>query len=160
MEAFEIFSPNKLVRDVTYWHVAHTVEDMLCSLCEKMLGNSPHNVDLSPFDFHVLRPLKKVLTGCRIGLHENTKGHGDAVVSAAAQAVLYQQVQYLPQWPWGISGVHLNKPHMKMLTYRRNFMQLRHTRKQLDAVHTIIHYFFKIQFNIILLFMYALHVHN
>lgn len=59
-----------------------------------------------------------------------------------------------------LSGVHLNKPHMKMLTYRKNFMQLCHTRKQLDAVHTIIHYFFKIQFNIILLFMYALHAHN
>jgi hypothetical protein len=61
-----------------------------------MLKTYPHNLDLSPSDFHVLRPLKMVLKGCRFGLYENIKGLSDAVASAA-QAVLHQQVQYLPQ---------------------------------------------------------------
>jgi hypothetical protein len=39
-------------------------------------------------------------------------------------------------------------------------MQFCHIQKQLDAVHTIIHYFFKIHFNIVFLFMYALRVYN
>jgi hypothetical protein len=86
-----------------------------------MLGHSPHNLDLSLFDFHALRPLKKVLKGHRFGLHENIRGHSDAVVSAVAQAALHQQAQYLfSGHENSLNGVHLNKPHMKMLTYRRN----------------------------------------
>jgi hypothetical protein len=42
-------------------HVACTVQNMLHSMCTKLLDHTLFSLDLSPRDFHVFSPLKKVL---------------------------------------------------------------------------------------------------
>jgi hypothetical protein len=46
-------------------HVACTVRDTLCSTYWKVLDHPPYILDLTPCDFHLFDPLKKVLKGHR-----------------------------------------------------------------------------------------------
>jgi histone-lysine N-methyltransferase SETMAR len=71
--------PGMLRRDVIVLHdntrllVACTVWNTMCSMLWKVSDHSPYSLDLSPCDFHVFGPLKKVLKGHKFGLEEDIK---------------------------------------------------------------------------------------
>jgi hypothetical protein len=68
-----------LTRDLIMLHgsacpyVAHTVQDILHSMCWKVLDHPPYNPDLSRVTSMCLAPLKKVLMGHVFGSDEDVK---------------------------------------------------------------------------------------
>lgn len=70
----------------------HTVQDMLHSMCWKVLRHPPNSPDLSVCIFHVFSTLKIALKGCRFG-------SDTAVIPSSALKFFIEEIQWpVHQW--------------------------------------------------------------